>query len=159
MRSKTTGLKLTFTICATVLFWGPSVTLAESSILDGDWTTNFAVSTGIISDSYTRAVDPLEGTRIVIQHQHLWLSNDVSCLILSGDTDVWVNDRQTFGSFGGDWSDVGLVSTDGQHFHVTRYDLECPHLSHPKLSLIVQPAHNVVLLGAFRVFVKLLPSG
>ena len=86
------------------------------------------------------------------------LPDDIACLISDVEYEQWTNDRLTFGSFGGDWSDVGLVLTDDQHFDVARYDLECPHNSHPQLSLIAQPEHEIVLLGAFRVFVRLRPT-
>ncbi len=72
--------------------------------------------------------------------------------------EIWVNDMRTFGSFGGDWSQLGLQMSASQTFEVYTWLIECPEPDWPKLSIVGQPDQGVLLLGSHRVFVTLRPQ-
>ena len=103
-------------------------------------------------------VAPLEGELITIQGRNLQFADHIVCSISDPEYKQWTNDRLTFGSFGGDWSDVGLTPSADQRFHVVQYEVACPHLLQTHLSIVTQREHGTVLIGAFRVFVRLLPA-
>ncbi|MEM6634738.1 MAG: hypothetical protein AAF667_02490 [Pseudomonadota bacterium] len=137
------------------LICGPLAALAQSSTIEGKWTATSLVSTGVIGDRYLDRVSPFVGTAIDIREDTVYLPNEPACVISDWAWEVWNNDRSTFGSFGGDWSQVGLQSANGSSYVVRVSRLNCPARDWPELILVAQPDHGITLLGSLRVFVVL----
>ena len=134
---------------------GATVSHGQSVQLDGGWIAASAVSTGVLSDRYIDRVEPFEKLPLTIDGHTIRLSGNLDCMLSQPYPEVWVNDLATFGTFGGDWSDLGLFTSNGRQFEVIRLDIDCPDTEWPQLSVVVQPQYGVVLLGSFRVFVRL----
>lgn len=61
------------------------------------------------------------------------------------------NDMMTFGSFGGNWRQIGLVG-DNHQFHVMVTELTCEDTNERLFRIISQPARNFHLVDFGRVF-------
>lgn len=149
--SRTTRFVILIIFC----FGGGNVSLAEPIEINGEWIAMSIVSTGMISDRYWNRVSPLVGTTVNIESQEVQLLHGVKCTLRPLNVEYWQNDMKTFGSFGGDWAQLGLKVTGTQGFEVLLWDLVCPEPDWPSFSIITQAGNNVLLLGSFRVFVTL----
>ncbi len=140
-------------------FVAPNVSGAQSEQLNGRWIATSIVSTGVIGERYWERVSPLQGNSIVIEGQNVQISQEFICVLAAPILEVWTNDMRTFGSFGGDWSQLGLEVTGSQGFEVYTWRIDCPGPDWPKLSIVTQPSSGMLLLGSNRVFAVLLNNG
>ncbi len=133
----------------------PNLSGAQPAELNGSWFATSIVSTGVIGERYSERVSPLMGNLVVIEGQYIEFSQEFTCELAAPVLETWTNDRRTFGSFGGDWSQLGLERTSSQGFEVYTRGIDCLGPDWPKLSIVMQPSSGVLLLGSHRVFAVL----
>ena len=126
---------------------------------NGKWLANTIVSTGVVGDRYWERVSLLIGSTILIDGSQIRFATGETCELLEQREELWANDMATFGSFGGNWGQLGLRPADnGQNFEVIAIPIQCGKENEPELTLVTQNKVDILLLGAFRVFATLQKS-
>lgn len=128
----------------------------QSREFNGEWLANTIVSTGVVGDRYWERVSLLIGTTIQIDGPQIRFTTGEACTVLDARHERWVNDMVTFGSFGGNWRQLGLQPAEnGQDFEVIVMPIQCGDEDWPELTLVTQGETDLLLLGTFRVFATL----
>jgi len=89
-----------------------------------------------------------------IDAEKIVLPDQSVCALQKPVKEVWQNDMYTFGSFGGDWADIGLYETTAG-FQVTTWAVDCADDREHLNQLVGQPEQDVLLLDFGRVFTSL----
>jgi hypothetical protein len=93
------------------------------------WKCSNAVSSGISSDEGESLVKLLEGQEIVIEWGSdsgtMTLPNRKTCQVDDEELDIRKDDMATWGSYGGSWSDLGLVADKNGEYQLATYRLAC----------------------------------
>ena len=131
----------------------------QSREFNGEWLANTIVSTGVVGERYWERVSPLIGSTIQIDGSQIRFATGETCALLDPRHERWVNDMATFGSFGGNWGQLGIQpAKNGQDFEVIVMPIQCADEDWPELTLVTQNETDILLLGAFRVFPTLQRS-
>jgi len=132
-----------------MLLYSPS--FADDSNMDGFWVSTDIRSTGISSDRAWEPAQQLLGQSITIENYVLMLPEGGRCPMMQQRPETLRNDMRTFGSFGGNWRQVGLIG-DTNQFHVMVTELNCEDEKKRPFRIISQPDQNLHLLDFGRVF-------
>ena len=125
--------------------------ITQDSKLDGTWISGEVTAPSQHSSrGYERATDLLE-KEIVIAGNTLELPSDQTCTLSDAEPQVLRNDMRTFGSFGGDWSRIGLYGTN-HNFSILSFALNCEDTVDYIFRIIAQPENQLYLLDFGRVF-------
>ena len=144
---------------ATIPLLIATAALPQSREFNGEWLASTIVSTGVVGDSYCKRVSPLSGTTIQIDGSQIRFATGEACALLDPRHERWVNDMATFGSFGGNWAQIGLQPAEnGKYFEVLVMPIRCGDEDWPELILVTQDETDILLLGTFRVFATLQQS-
>ena len=139
----------------TVFFFGlvllSNPAFSDTANLDGLWLLDEIRSTGISSDSAWDRAEELKGQSVSIEDYTLFLSGDTRCSMSQPKPETFQNDMRTFGSFGGNWQQVGLVG-DSHQFHAIVTNLTCEDTGERLFRIISQPDQNFHLVDFGRVF-------
>lgn len=129
-------------------------TSAQETGIEGKWSGGSIVAPSQFSGaSEARASDfldkevQIEGRRIVFPDQSV-------CSLQLPESELWRNDMNTFGSFGGDWAEIGLQQS-GAGFKVTTWKVDCADQRERLVRIVSQQESNTLLLDFGRVFVVL----
>ncbi|KJZ20634.1 hypothetical protein [Loktanella sp. S4079] len=136
----------------------PNFSVAQPERLDGKWAATNIVSTGISGARYWERISPLLGNTVIIDGKNVQISQELKCTLADPALEIWKNGMHTFGSGGGDWSQLGLETTGSQSFEVYTRRIDCPPPNWPELSIVTQSINEVLLLGSHRVFAVLHPD-
>ena len=92
--------------------------------LQGNWTLSEIRSTGISTDTWHNLAKKMQGKSITIENGILTFPDNLKCKLGPAKDEIIRNDMKTFGSFGGDWSQIGFHGTENA-FNVVTYELNC----------------------------------
>lgn len=132
-----------------VLLGSPA--FSDTANLDGPWILDEIRSTGISSDRAWDRAQKLKGQSVSIEDYTLFLSEGTRCSMSQPKPETLRNDMRTFGSFGGNWQQVGLVG-DSHQFHVIVTNVTCEDTNERLFRIISQPDQNFHLADFGRVF-------
>jgi hypothetical protein len=136
-----------------IAFLFATSSFAKSDGSNGEWIASSIVSTGVVGERYWERVSSLLGTTIKIDGSKINLSTGITCELGNPSQELWENDMATFGSFGGNWAQLGLeTSENGKSFEVTNRPIRCNEADWPQLTIVTQIGNDILLLGSFRVF-------
>ncbi len=128
-----------------------SQVFADTTNLEGIWTLDEIRSTGLSSDRAWERARELHNHSISIEDHSFILPDGIRCSISQWRPETLRNDMRTFGSFGGNWQEIGLTGDDHQ-FDVMIADLTCDGENERLFRLISQPGQGLYLADFGRVF-------
>lgn len=116
---------------------------------DGVYEAKEVVAAGVYSGGEWDEAQAFVGHFLTIHGGHVVLPTATLCHVVSAEDRTLRNDRESFGSAGGSWSEVGLAHTAEGHYDVVEITLDCDGPFH---TILLQPASDVYLLGYWSVY-------
>jgi len=116
----------------------------DTSILSGVYELKEITAAGIYSSGEDAEAQAFLGHFLTIHGDHVVLTTAELCHINAMERQTLKNDRETFGTAGGSWSNVGLQKTSDDEYDVTVLSFDC---SGPFSTMIAQPESGTYLLS------------
>jgi hypothetical protein len=143
------------TIVSSVLFIFFSVgASAEDSGMDRRWIGKSISAPSQYSSANEARAKEFLGEVVRIGRHEITLPNQTVCKLQEPVFEKWHNDMATFGSFGGDWTEIGLQRSSDE-FAVVSQLIDCPEKEERLVQLVSQPSKGTWWLNFGRVFVSL----
>ena len=127
---------------------------AQESGIEGTWTGKAVVAPSQFSSGNEARAREFLQQRVKIEEQRILLPDQSVCSIQSPHAELWHNDMRTFGSFGGDWSEIGLQKSSSG-FKVTTWKMDCADNLERLVQIVSQPESRILLLDVGRIFMVL----
>lgn len=128
-----------------------SQVFADTANLQGMWTLGEIRYTGLSSDRAWERAQDLHNHSISVEEHSFILPGGIRCSISQWKPETLRNDMRTFGSFGGNWQEIGLTGADNQ-FDVMIADLTCDGENERLFRIISKPDYGLYLADFGRVF-------
>ncbi|MBT4019851.1 MAG: hypothetical protein HOE62_18000 [Alphaproteobacteria bacterium] len=148
--------KLVFA-AVTVLFASTSVSADEifhdgSHFLSGAYRLGEFRATGIYSGEEEAQARKLIGLSVQVHGDHVALPTGELCHVMSTDRRMLKDDRGTFGSSGGSWSQAGLKKLSEEGYEVAEIGFDCAERF---WGMLVQPETETYLLKVWAVYLTM----
>jgi len=124
----------------------------RSAGIDGIYELKEVTAAGVYSVEEEAKAQEFVGHFLTIHGSHVVLPDSTLCHIASSEQVMLRDDFQTFGSAGGSWSEVGLIKTADDGYHVTEIRFDCDG---PFSGMLIQESSNTTLLAYWAVYLIL----
>ncbi|MDF1750501.1 MAG: hypothetical protein P1V34_16680 [Alphaproteobacteria bacterium] len=121
----------------------------DTSALSGVYELKEVTAAGVYSSGEEAEAQDFVGHFLTIHGDHVVLPTAELCHINSMERRTLKNDRDSFGTAGGSWSEVGLKKTSDYGYDVTELSFDC---SGPFSTMIAQPESGTYLLSYWGVY-------
>ncbi|MEQ8708611.1 MAG: hypothetical protein RIC36_06435 [Rhodospirillales bacterium] len=123
-----------------------------SDTLSGIYEVKDFAAAGVYSSGEEQEAREFTGYFLTVHGDHVVLPDSVLCHISSSVRRILRNDRDSFGSAGGSWSETGLQKTPESGYAVTEIGFDCDG---PFSGMIIQPESGTYLLKYWSVYLVL----
>lgn len=120
--------------------------------INGVYELKEVTAAGVYSAGEEQEAREFVGYFLTVHGEHVVLPNSVLCHIASSERLVLKDGRESFGTAGGSWSEVGLQRNADNGYEVTEITFDCDG---PFRGLIVQPESHTYLLPYWSVYLVL----
>lgn len=128
--------------------------IAKASEIEGTWAGKTIVTPSQYNSSNEKRAHDFLDHDVIIEPSKIFLPDQSICRLVPPITEFWQNDMRTFGSFGGNWSKIGLQQSSAG-FEVIIWKLDCSRENERLMQIVSQPHNNILLLDFGRVFIVL----
>lgn len=127
---------------------------AQQREIDGIWVGQTLVAPSQYSAGNEDRARAFLQKLIKIEGDRIHLPDLSVCKIYPASFEYWQNNMMTFGSFGGNWSKIGLIKAESG-YAVTSWKVGCADKTERLRQIVAQPESNTILLDFGRIFVVL----
>jgi len=143
-------------LVACLLLSAPNSAFADDVVgagpdgLSGVYELKDVTAAGIYSEEEANQAQEFLGHFLTIHGEHVVLPTSELCHVASKEKRTLKDDRKSFGTAGGSWSELGLKETSGQGYPVIEVRFDCGGPFH---GMLIQPKTGAYLLQYWAVYI------
>jgi len=118
--------------------------------LSGVYELKDVTAAGIYSEEEANQAQEFLGHFLTIHGEHVVLPTSELCHVASKEKRTLKDDRESFGTAGGSWSEIGLQKTSKQGYGVTEIRFDCDGPFH---GMLLQPETDTYVLQYWSVYI------